>query len=105
MKQKFDAFSDELYPAVRYHHLESALLDSQHEAPYCAHVTTADSQSLGPFRARRDGNEVEGIQSNKIRGLLAYLAVEADAVHSRACLATLLWPDLDELRAAICAMR
>ncbi|MCB0159753.1 MAG: hypothetical protein KDD83_16595, partial [Caldilineaceae bacterium] len=62
-------------------------------------MSQLDLHLLGPFRARRDGNEVEGIQSNKIRGLLAYLAVEADAVHSRARLATLLWPDLDEPRA------
>ena len=58
-----------------------------------------DMRMLGPCRAFLNGEEVEGIKSSKIRGLLAYLVVEADAVHSRARLAALLWPDLDAPRA------
>ncbi|MCB9160462.1 MAG: hypothetical protein H6644_11505 [Caldilineaceae bacterium] len=68
-------------------------------------MSQLDLHLLGPFRARRDGNEVEGIQSNKIRGLLAYLAGSRRAQQSKVPLATLLWPDLDELlQAAICTV-
>jgi DNA-binding SARP family transcriptional activator len=48
---------------------------------------------LGPFQASLDGLPVTGFESNKVRALLAYLAVEALRPHSREALATLLWPD------------
>ena len=50
-------------------------------------------QLLGPFRARLDGRVLTGFESNKVRALLAYLAVEADRPHSRDELIGLLWPD------------
>ena len=48
---------------------------------------------LGSFQAAMDGHPVAGIESNKVRALLAYLAVEADRPHSRDELIGLLWPD------------
>ena len=48
---------------------------------------------LGPFQAIRDGQPVVGFESNKVRALLAYLAIEADHPHSREELSFLLWPD------------
>ena len=40
-----------------------------------------------------DGVPLTAFESNKVRALLAYLAVEADLPHSRESLASLLWPD------------
>ena len=34
---------------------------------------------FGPFQARLDGEEISTFKSNKVRTLLAYLAVEAGA--------------------------
>jgi DNA-binding SARP family transcriptional activator len=48
---------------------------------------------LGPFQATLDGEPVTGFESDKVRALLAYLAVEADRPHSRDKLAGLLWPE------------
>ena len=48
---------------------------------------------LGPFQVMLDGQPVTGFRSNKVRSLLAYLAVEADRPHRREVLAGLLWPD------------
>ena len=48
---------------------------------------------LGSFEVRLNGEPVRGLTSEKIRALLAYLAVEADRAHSREQLAELLWPD------------
>jgi len=48
---------------------------------------------LGPFQAALDGEPVVAFGSNKVRALLAYLAVEADRPHSREKLTGLLWPE------------
>jgi len=48
---------------------------------------------LGPFQVTLGGEPVTGFKSNKVRALLAYLAVEADRPHRREVLAGLLWPD------------
>jgi predicted ATPase/DNA-binding SARP family transcriptional activator len=48
---------------------------------------------LGGFQVSSTGNSVSRIRGDKIRGLLAYLAVEADRPHARATLAALFWPD------------
>ena len=48
---------------------------------------------LGPVAVTLDGEPVTGFESDKVRALLAYLAVEADRPHRRAVLAGLLWPE------------
>jgi predicted ATPase/DNA-binding SARP family transcriptional activator len=52
--------------------------------------------SLGPFYVTLDKEPVTGFESNKVRALLVYLAVEADRPHSREALAGFLWPDRPE---------
>jgi DNA-binding SARP family transcriptional activator len=51
---------------------------------------------LGGFRAERSGEPIATFESNKVRALLAYLAVEAGRSHQRSALAGLLWPDHPE---------
>lgn len=53
-------------------------------------------QLFGPFQAELVGKPISGFRSDKIRALLAYLAVEAHRPWSRATLADLLWPDFPE---------
>ena len=66
---------------------------------------------LGSFQVMLDGQLVTGFKSNKVRALLAYLAVEADRPHRRESLAGLLWPDwpdrdaLSNLRYALSDLR
>lgn len=50
---------------------------------------------LGGFEARLNGHPVSGFTYNKMRALLAYLAVEREQDHSREVLSTLLWGDTD----------
>lgn len=49
---------------------------------------------LGPFRATVGDRPVTAFRSEKVRALLAYLAIESEQPHSRQALAGLLWPDL-----------
>lgn len=56
---------------------------------------------LGSFRVALDGRPVVGFESDKVRALLTYLAVESGAhgqgqPHRRESLAGLLWPDCPE---------
>jgi DNA-binding SARP family transcriptional activator/predicted ATPase len=66
---------------------------------------------LGPFQITLDGQPVTGFKSNKVRALLAYLAMEAHQPHPREVLAGLLWPDwpdrdaLGNLRYALSNLR
>ena len=48
---------------------------------------------LGPLQATLDGVPIAGFESQKVRALLVYLALEADCPHGRDALAGLLWPD------------
>ena len=48
---------------------------------------------LGSFQATLDGVPIARYRSDKVRALLAYLALEAERPHSRASLCGLLWPD------------
>ena len=66
---------------------------------------------LGPFQATLNGAPLLDFQSNKVRALLAYLAVEGSHPHHRFKVATLLWPHMDDasalrnLRSAIADLR
>ncbi|MCD6344495.1 MAG: tetratricopeptide repeat protein [Anaerolineae bacterium] len=66
---------------------------------------------LGPFQATLDGDPVTAFESDKVRALLAYLAVEADRPHRREKLVGLLWPERTErcarqnLSQALCNLR
>lgn len=51
---------------------------------------------LGPFAVLIDGVPATGFSYAKVRALLAYLALQRRHPHSRAALATLLWPDQPE---------
>ncbi len=50
---------------------------------------------LGPFQATVDG-EPARFRSDKVRALLAYLALSPDQPHRRETLAALLWPDMPD---------
>lgn len=54
---------------------------------------------LGTVRVTRDGQPAGGLAYDKVRALLAYLAVESDRPHRREALAGLLWPDQPHDRA------
>jgi DNA-binding SARP family transcriptional activator/predicted ATPase len=51
---------------------------------------------LGPFHVTLDGKPITNFESNKVRALLACLAMEPHYPHSREMLAGLLWPDQPE---------
>src|SRR6266545_5217870 len=48
---------------------------------------------LGALEVTLDGQHVGGFAYDKVRALLAYLAVEADRPQRREALAALLWPE------------
>ena len=54
---------------------------------------------LGTFQVLQNGRSLTTFRSDKIRGLLAYLAVESGRPHRRASLAGLLWPEMDDRKA------
>lgn len=54
---------------------------------------------LGSFQITLDGEASPGFEYDKVRALLAYLAVESDQPHRREALAGLLWPDQSEIMA------
>jgi len=51
---------------------------------------------FGSLRVNLDGEPVTGFESDKVRALLSYLAVETEAPQRRERLAGLLWPDQPE---------
>lgn len=55
---------------------------------------------FGGFCVTLDGEPVNNFGSDKVRALLAYLAVENGRPHRRATLYTLFWPELPERKAA-----
>jgi DNA-binding SARP family transcriptional activator len=55
------------------------------------HVITLNL--LGSFQVTSQGTAISHFRGDKVRGLLAYLTVEADRPHTRAALAALFWPD------------
>jgi DNA-binding SARP family transcriptional activator/predicted ATPase len=66
---------------------------------------------LGPFQAALDGIPIEKFDSNKVRALLVYLAMERNRPHSREVLAGMFWPEqsqrsaMDNLRYVIADLR
>lgn len=66
---------------------------------------------LGPMWVTRDSHAVAGFEYDKVRALLAYLALEAGRPHRREALAGLLWPEQpeksarDSLRNALATLR
>ncbi len=54
---------------------------------------------LGPLSADIDGQPVQGLKTNKVRALLAYLAIESDRPARRETLAGMFWPEFSERRA------
>ena len=66
---------------------------------------------LGPFQVVLDGTLLTDFETDKVRGLLAYLAVEGQRLHRRDHLAGLLWPDRPQraarnnLRQALSSLR
>ncbi len=74
-------------------------------------MTRLSIHLLGQLRVLADGEVVTGFESNKVRALLVYLAVEADRPHHREMLAELLWPErpegaaLNNLRGALSNLR
>jgi DNA-binding SARP family transcriptional activator/predicted ATPase len=66
---------------------------------------------FGPFEASINGQPYTGFATDKIRALLAYLAIESSQTHRRDTLAALLWPDypqetaLRNLRQALYRLR
>ncbi len=66
---------------------------------------------LGGFRVELDGQPLTRFKSNKVRALLAYLAVESARPHHRDRLAAMLWPDrtgrdaLSNLRYTLASLR
>lgn len=59
-------------------------------------MTRLNISLLGPFHIHRDGLPEIPLAYDKVRALLAYLAIEADHPHRRETLAELLWPEQDE---------
>jgi predicted ATPase/DNA-binding SARP family transcriptional activator len=66
---------------------------------------------MGVYRVALGEEAITDFESDKVRALLAYLAVEADRAHRRDTLATLLWPDRPDsaaranLRNALASLR
>jgi len=66
---------------------------------------------LGSFEACLGKERITAFKSNKVRALLAYLAVEAQYPHQRESLAELLWPGwpaksaMDNLRFTLADLR
>jgi DNA-binding SARP family transcriptional activator len=53
----------------------------------------------GSYQVSLSEKHANNFESNKVRALLAYLALESSQPHSRESLATLFWPDKKERRA------
>jgi predicted ATPase/DNA-binding SARP family transcriptional activator len=66
---------------------------------------------MGRFEASIAGKPITAFETNKCKAMLAYLAAEADHVHTRDVLAGMLWPDspqssaMKSLRHALAALR
>ena len=54
---------------------------------------------FGNMQVSLDGGPLHALESGKVRGLLAYLAVESGQAHERERLAGLFWPEMSEAQA------
>jgi DNA-binding SARP family transcriptional activator len=54
---------------------------------------------LGSMQVNLEGSPLQGLESAKVRALLAYLAVESGQPHEREQLAGLFWPEVSEAQA------
>ncbi len=59
-------------------------------------MTSLNLQLFGQFQAMIGSQRLAGFRSDKVRALLAYLAVESGRKHTRTELATLFWGGLDD---------
>ena len=57
-------------------------------------MPTLSLACLGTLEVTVEGQPVTDFATNKVRGLLVYLALEPARLHSRQSLLGLLWPDL-----------
>jgi len=93
-RRQESARESSISPEMWYNSVQ--LLDSlDHADSLAKEGTTAHLalRLLGPLEVALAGQPVTGFESDKVRALLAYLAVEADRHHRRDALAGLLWPD------------
>ncbi len=66
---------------------------------------------MGRFTASLSAAPITSFETNKVKGLLAFLAAEPDRAHAREMLAGLLWPDssqpaaMESLRHALASLR
>src|SRR5574341_1169996 len=67
-------------------------------------MTALKISVLGPFQVTWGKEILKGFESNKVRALLAYLAVEMNRPHHREALAELLWPE-SPLQSALAKLR
>jgi DNA-binding SARP family transcriptional activator/predicted ATPase len=67
-------------------------------------MSTLTLYLLGTFQVKLGSTTIHTFKSDKVRALLAYLAVEADRPHRREQLAALLWPEQDQ-RGALANLR
>ena len=62
-------------------------------------MTRLSVSLLGTFQLTLEGAPITTVESDKVRALLVYLAVEAGRPHRREALAALLWPEAPQQRA------
>lgn len=62
-------------------------------------MTRLSLSLLGTWQASLNGEPITAFESDKVRALLAYLAIESERPHRRESLAALLWPERPERNA------
>ncbi len=62
-------------------------------------MSTLTVRLLGPLQADIAGEPAQDLKTNKVRGLLAFLAIESDRPARRETLAGMFWPEFTEKRA------
>ena len=64
-----------------------------------AGMTNLRLNLLGYFQVELNGTPLNGFRTDKVRALLAYLAIESERPHSRTELATLFWGERNDAAA------